>query len=442
MTKEKKPPLVRAATAAKAFADLQTVTIDRDTGEPMVWDGESKWRRGNDHLRAQIHEWADENVRDETNVCGVRWCQETATNAADDVRVKRHDGIRFDDKPHLIAFSDYNFRTQVLDLKTGERRLAIADDRVEMLLGETPDERETPTWDKFLDDITCGRQDLKRYLLRLAGYTLCGDPREHIVILLKGTGANGKGVFLGVMRALIGQYAVDVVPDFFKASAAHRHTTELADLHRRRMIVQAEAADGQWLVQRVKMLAGGDETIRARRMREDQSDVKLMGVPWFAVNETPMLQGGHAMDRRIKVLPFDFTAKNPHVGLKEELRDEHRGILYQLLQEAVVYRREGLPAPPECVVKASRVFMDAAASSLDSWLAEQTEPGGCAPFSNLHENMKRWFEDGGFAKVPTKTALGRFLTDRGYAIEFQRRDGRRERVRRGLRLIQEENAPF
>lgn len=429
---QQKPQTVRTSTAAAAFAADHTIVTDRETGEPMTWDGSSEWHRGEDALLSIFAEWTGQKVRDEINSCPITWCRGAGTFARLEALNRK---IRFDARPHVIAFRNYQAGIDVMDLRDGKRRRARPDDRVEMLLGESPDESfKTPNWNTFLDHVTCGRHDLRRYLLRLAGYTICGNPREEAVILLKGAGGNGKGVFLRVLRELLGQHSVEVAADFFLPSAAYRHTTELADLHNRRLIVQPEAAEGRWAVQRIKMLAGGDGTIRARRMREDQSDIKLMGVPWFGVNSTPTLQGGTAMARRLRVIPFDHVPAIPDVTLKERLRLEYRGILHALLQEAVTYLREGLGAVPDCVTDESSVFLHDSAPPLDAWLDECAEIDAEAetPFAHLLSNMRAWFEDGGHKTIPSSTTFGRFLTDRGCG-SVQRGKGR-TRCRQCIRI--------
>ncbi|WP_419930424.1 DNA primase family protein [Candidatus Poriferisodalis sp.] len=436
---KKKP--IRVSTAAAAFGGVHTVVTDRETGDVMTWDGESRWVRGSRELFALIADWAEDNARDEVNPCPPVWCRGVASFCSADALKRK---IRFDSQPYLLALGNYQMRVDVFDLRTGERRPAQPNDRVEMLLGECPDEKfETPVWNSFLDHVTLEREDLRRYLLRLAGYTLCGMPREEIIILLKGEGGNGKGIFLRVLSELMGEHSIQVAPDFFKPTAVFRHTTELADLHNRRLIVQPEAAEGQWVVQRVKMLAGGDGTLRARRMREDQTDITLMGVPWFGVNHTPSLEGGLAMARRLRVLPFDYQPAKPDVTLKQRLRKEYRGILHQLVQEAIVYLEDGLPPVPECVTEESKAFMRDASPPLDRWLAERTERDLEAEerFNDLAEDMKKWFEDNGYKRAPTHQRFGAFLRDRGF--RSQRRGRSKKSFRLGLRLVtEEEPLPF
>ena len=66
---------------------------------------------------------------------------------------------------------------------------------------------DCPRWLGFIKDITGGDDELAGYLQRLAGYALSGSAQEHMLAFLHGTGANGKSVFLNVLRDVMGDYA-------------------------------------------------------------------------------------------------------------------------------------------------------------------------------------------------------------------------------------------
>ena len=64
-----------------------------------------------------------------------------------------------------------------------------------------------PKWLAFIDKVTGGDKEFARYLQRWMGYCLTGSTSEQCLIMLYGTGANGKSVFLRVLEALMGGYA-------------------------------------------------------------------------------------------------------------------------------------------------------------------------------------------------------------------------------------------
>ena len=66
---------------------------------------------------------------------------------------------------------------------------------------------DCPLWLAFLDQVTKGDAGLIRFLKQWCGYCLTGDIREHALVFAHGPGGNGKGVFLNVVRSIMGDYA-------------------------------------------------------------------------------------------------------------------------------------------------------------------------------------------------------------------------------------------
>jgi P4 family phage/plasmid primase-like protien len=69
-------------------------------------------------------------------------------------------------------------------------------------------EAECPKFDKFMDDITLKREELKNILLEYAGYAFSSmDYKYHKCLILEGEGSNGKSTFVNVLKHLAGQHA-------------------------------------------------------------------------------------------------------------------------------------------------------------------------------------------------------------------------------------------
>src|SRR5215831_5845421 len=100
----------------------------------------------------------------------------------------------------------------IVDLQTGRYIAMGLRPYVTMMTAVAPadvaDEKSCPLFLKFMDEFTCGDQELKRYLLAYAGYCLTGDMREQCLIFLFGEGDNGKTVFIQLLSKLLGGYAM------------------------------------------------------------------------------------------------------------------------------------------------------------------------------------------------------------------------------------------
>ena len=92
-----------------------------------------------------------------------------------------------------------------LNLRTGTLRPHRREDYLTKLAGVAYDATATcPTWERFLESVL-PEPDVRRFVQRAAGYSLAGDTRERILLLLHGVGRNGKSTFLETVNAAVGE---------------------------------------------------------------------------------------------------------------------------------------------------------------------------------------------------------------------------------------------
>jgi putative DNA primase/helicase len=149
---------------------------------------------------------------------------------------------------------------------------------------------------------------------------------------------------LDIMIQILGDYADAAPPGFLMDRGAFsEHSTELTELHGRRLIVCSELKPNDKFDEaRVRLLTGGDK-IKARRMRQDYFSFTPTHHLWLLGNHRPEVStGGFAFWRRIRLLPFTRTvpAHRRIDNLAFELvRDEGPGILQWLIEGAKRYLR-------------------------------------------------------------------------------------------------------
>ncbi|TRO56017.1 phage/plasmid primase, P4 family [Streptomyces sp. IB201691-2A2] len=218
-----------------------------------------------------------------------------------------------------------------------------------------PQQMETPRWHRFLHDTFGDDADgleMIHFLHILLGYSITGDVGAQVLPFLHGHGKNGKSVLLDVMMKIMGDYADAAPPGFLMDRGAFsEHSTELAELHGRRLIVCSEfKSNDKFDEARVKFLTGGD-TIKAHRMRQDYFTFAPTHHFWLLGNHRPEVSnGGFAFWRRIRLLPFERTVpdnrKIDNLAL-ELVREEGSGILQWLVDGARLYlsTRDSLQGP-------------------------------------------------------------------------------------------------
>ncbi|MGW9594371.1 DNA primase family protein [Streptomyces chartreusis] len=244
----------------------------------------------------------------------------------------------------------------VVDLHTGKlRKPDPTRDFHSRATSVAPQHMETPRWHRFLAD-TFGDdaegREMVDFLHLLLGYSITGDVGAQVLPFLHGEGKNGKSVLLDTMIQILGDYADAAPPGFLMDRGAFsEHSTELTELHGRRLVVCSELKPNDKFDEaRVRLLTGGDK-IKARRMRQDYFSFHPTHHLWLLGNHRPEVStGGFAFWRRIRLVPFIRTvpAERRIDNLAFELvRDEGPGILQWLIEGARHYlsTRDPLEGP-------------------------------------------------------------------------------------------------
>lgn len=178
---------------------------------------------------------------------------------------------------------------------------------------------------------------------------MTGVVREHVLPFAFGPGANGKGVFLETLRAVLGDYATTAPSGFLMAKNYSGHETEIARLAGARMVVCSEINEGDRFDEaKVKQLTGGD-TLAARFMRMDHFTFQPTHKLWLMGNHQPTVNGGgHSFWRRLRIVPFVNTVPEHRrvEDLQGILATEHAAaVLAWVVRGAAEYSTGGLREP-------------------------------------------------------------------------------------------------
>ena len=199
----------------------------------------------------------------------------------------------------------------------------------------TPRDQDCPRWMKFLDRVTNGDQGLQGYLQRLSGYCLTGLVSEDVLNFMFGTGRNGKGTYLDTIQGIMGDYAITVGAEMFMDSPYPRHTTELAQLMGKRLVLAQELNKGQkWNEARLKSMTGGGRE-SARFMRQDYFEFERQYKVIIAGNHKPSLGTVDvAIKARFRLIPFDVVIPPAErdKDLRKKLEPEWPGILHWMIE--------------------------------------------------------------------------------------------------------------
>ncbi len=320
----------------------------------------------------------------------------------------------------------------VVDLRTGA--LHKPDPLTDMHSRATtvaPQELPIPRWNSFLTD-TFGDDDKGRETIRflhlLLGYSITGDVGAQVLPFLYGSGANGKSVLLDVLTRLLGDYANAAPPGFLMEKGKFtEHSTELTELHGRRIVVCSELKpNDKFNEARVKLLTGGD-TITARRMRQNFFTFTPTHKLWLLGNHRPEVgTGGHAFWRRMRIIPFERRVPDERKidNLAAELvRDEGPGILHWLIEGAMRYLATRDPLTGPATVRVATAAYETTEDHVGRFLHEcctkgadgRPNPELRVEQKLLYETYARWCTDEGIRPSTSRAFASRIRQELGLA---------------------------
>ncbi len=206
-----------------------------------------------------------------------------------------------------------------------------------------------PTWNRFLDEVFEGDDELIGFVRRAAGYSLTGETSERVLFVLHGMGANGKSTLIESLLDVVGDYGLKSPAETLMEQRPGGVPNDVARLRGARLVVASESEDGRAFASaRVKELTGGSDTITARHMRSEWFEFKPQFSLWFATNHLPEARGDDAaFFDRLRLIPFNrrFGADERDKDLPKRLLEEAPGILAWCVCGALEWQREGLNEP-------------------------------------------------------------------------------------------------
>ena len=236
----------------------------------------------------------------------------------------------------------------------------------------------------------------REFLLRLAGYSLTGYSREHVIPFLFGPPRVGKSTLYNAIREAIGDYGtVSSTSNYQKMNNVHR--TFYAKLATARAVFMDEIPRGYQLNEGlVKSITGG-EPLEANFMRSEPFDFLPRFTMWMIGNNTPtMSERDGGLLERIKVIKFEHRPTKQNKQLAEILRGvEQKYVIADIITAAAEYLESGLGKEPLAVVEAGKDY-EATADTLSLFLSETVEPVQMdenLPRKDLWEAYKSWCQD-------------------------------------------------
>lgn len=274
---------------------------------------------------------------------------------------------RFDAHPHLL-----NVNNGVVDMRTGN--VAAHDPKLMLTKVTMVDYVKDATHTDWDQALTAVPNDVRRWLQTRLGQAITGSPvPDDKMVILKGSGENGKTTVVDAVRFALGNDYAVTLPDRVLLSRTGDHPTEMMVLRGARLAFMEEFPElGHLNVKRLKDLHGVGE-ISARYCGKDTVFWEPTHTIFVTTNYLPRVdESDHGTWRRLVLAPFpykyvkkgaqtdDENIREGDPDLRSRLRastdGQHEAILSWLVSGAMQWYKNGqiMPEEPKSVVAATK----------------------------------------------------------------------------------------
>ena len=280
-----------------------------------------------------------------------------------------------------------------------------------------------PMFLKFLNRVVPDT-DCQMVLAEYLGYIFTRGLKLEKVLILFGTGANGKSVFFEIVNALLGS---ENVSNFSLQSLTKVDSYQRALLINK-LVNYASEINGKLESSVFKLLASG-EPVEARRIYGDPFIMTVYAKLIFNANELPRdIEFTNAFFRRFLIVPFSQTIpeeeQDPELA-KRIIENELSGIFNWVLEglQRILAQRKFTPSAT--IAEQNKNYRKAADSVALFVEDEGYQPSDGYPniyLKTLYIDYKEFCSQNGYKACSIKTTSDR-LRNSGFIIE-KNRDGR------------------
>ncbi|MGH3484741.1 MAG: phage/plasmid primase, P4 family [Nocardioidaceae bacterium] len=270
-----------------------------------------------------------------------------------------------------------------------------------------------PEFDKFLAGVI--PKDMIGRAWELIGYLMYSGNPLHKAVMLTGTGRNGKGTFLRVLVALLGQRNVtsvslqDLVGTRFSTASLFGKIANIAG-----------DIDGTYLENTATFKAvTGQDLISAEHKGRDRFDFTPWAVPMFSANKIPAsadVTVGYLSRWLVVNFPHDFTGREDrHLDERLHTKDELAGVAAKAMPAMRRLMERGDFDLPKSGMNALDDFKRRV-DQVRTWVNECTELNVDHPFiarTTLYRTYKDWAARDGNKAVKAAEFYDRLGSIRG-----------------------------
>jgi len=268
-----------------------------------------------------------------------------------DEKLKNHCRMVVMSKKLVVDNSVIVFRNCVLDVKTKKTyKFNKCFIQINKLDYDYEPMMRTYKWNDFLKSVL--PEDSKREVLQMflgAVFVNRYEVKIETMLILLGSGANGKSVIQETVRGVLGDDNVSKsgLKELCHGGAVGDQTVALINGKRLNYCSEIQGGEFESNTDKLKAMISG-EPVYGRKLYQDRCEARNIPLIMANANTMPSISDrSYGMMRRICVIPFEVTVplerRNPH--LADELRDEYPGIMNWILQGRDMLAERGYKLP-------------------------------------------------------------------------------------------------
>lgn len=313
---------------------------------------------------------------------------------------------------------------------------------------EYDSEAKCPRWEKALMDIFNNDKELIGFMQRVFGLSLVGEQIEHVLIVLYGSGRNGKDTILSalfhVLGPLAGPVQAELLLDQGRARSSAGPSADIMALRGRRIAWASETNEGRRMdAGRVKLLTGGGHLVGRPPFGKREISFPQSHTLFLLTNAKPHVPAeDYALWKRLHLVPFTRSFVDdpqlPHErkadkSLLDRLKGESPGILAWLVRGCLEWQQEGL-TPPKVVSQATIEYRETEDLILQ-FVQDRciTGPTREAKPQTLYNAYTSWAHENNIKPI-SGTAFGRKMRER-YNKKRKRISGNPADVYQGIGIV-------
>lgn len=205
----------------------------------------------------------------------------------------------FDTDPYLL-----NTPAGTVDLRTGEIREHDPKDFCSRITSVSPGTEGADEWAAFLNRVFLGDKEVIDFMQRFFGMAAIGEVSEELLLMVTGSGGNGKSTLFNTIARVFGSYAGTLDVNAILNSKNEREKGPwFATLRGLRFVVAAEMKEGKVLDDSALKVIASKDRISCRELYGKPFDFKPSHTPIMFANHLPrVVSSDGGIWRRLMVL--------------------------------------------------------------------------------------------------------------------------------------------